>query len=122
VAIAKVTNATVVSTFYDGKAARVVEEYQARGETRKTYTVLWFQQPHNLTQGQAVTVSGPASVKIGKPYITGTGENREGKAELHINVTKFDPPASPNLGHVAETVSPVQQAWPDAAELGNAPF
>lgn len=119
-AIAKVTNATVVSTFYDGKAARVVEEYQARRETRKTYTVLWFQQPHNLTEGQTITVSGPASVKIGKPYITGTGENREGKAELHINVTNA--PASPNVGRVADTQQTVQQTWPEAAELNNAPF
>ncbi len=85
---ATVRNATVMSTFFDGKAARVAEEYTHRGEVRKNYTVLWFKDPHGLDKGDIITVTGLASVKMGKDYVTADGEKREGKPELHINVTE----------------------------------
>ena len=90
---ARVKDAKVVSTFFDGKGARVVEEYTVRGETRKSYTVLWFQQPHGLNTGDIVTASGVASVKMGKEYKTQDGELREPRPELHVNVTDSTQPA-----------------------------
>lgn len=97
-ALATVTNAKIISTFFDGKGARVAEEYQSRGETRKSYTVLWFQSPHGLNVGDVITASGAASVKMGKPWTTDSGEQREGKPELHINVTKTESESAPAGG------------------------
>jgi len=104
-AYASVRNAKVMSTFYDGKGARVAEEYTARGETRNSYTVLWFNEPHNLTQGDTVTASGVASVKMGNSYTTKTGEHREAKPELHINVSKVESETRP------ATVPEIQEVW-----------
>jgi hypothetical protein len=109
-AYATVRNAKVTAVFYDGKAARVAEEYQAQGQSRTSYTVLWFREPHNLQPGQTVTASGVASVKMGKSYTTQSGEHREGKPELHINVSKVDP-ASP------ASVADMQQLWPDVRQV-----
>jgi len=85
---ATVRNAQVVSTFFDGKGARVAEEYTIKGDVRKSYTVLWFKEPHGFQKGDVVTVTGNASVKMGNDYVTAEGEKREGKPELHINVTE----------------------------------
>jgi len=87
---ATIKNAKVMSTFFDGKGARVVEEYKVGTQTRKSYTVLWFQQPHGLDTGDVVTATGTVSVKMGKEYTTANGEHREARPELHINVTDVE--------------------------------
>ena len=94
---ATVRNATVVSTFFEGKGARVAEEYTVRGDVRKTYTVLWFKEPHGLDKGDVITVTGLASVKMGNDYTTADGEKREGKPELHINVSEPVKPTQPSF-------------------------
>lgn len=49
---------TVTRTFYQGKGAEVTEEFDIKGKPVKKRWSAWFEQPHGLTEGEPVTVSG----------------------------------------------------------------
>jgi len=51
-------------TFYDGKGAEVVESWQQGGETMTKKWSAFFEEPHGLTEGDQVEVSGIHGDKI----------------------------------------------------------
>lgn len=63
--MAKVTvEGTVARTFYNGKGAEVVEEFTVKSEPRKVRWACWFDEPHGLTEGQVVSVTGLHSDQV----------------------------------------------------------
>lgn len=48
----------VTRVFFDGRGAEVTEQYEIRGEARKTRWAAFFESPHGLEVGQQVEVSG----------------------------------------------------------------
>lgn len=55
---------TITRTFFDGKGAEVTESWQAQGETRTKRWAAFFEQPHGLSEGDVVEVSGMHGDKI----------------------------------------------------------
>ena len=51
-------------TFYDGKGAEVIESWQQGGETMTKKWSAFFNEPHGLTEGDQVEVSGIHGDKI----------------------------------------------------------
>jgi len=62
-AIVKV-NGSISRTFFDGKGAEVVESWQQGGETRTKRWAAFFEQPHGLSEGDQVEVSGMHGDKV----------------------------------------------------------
>ena len=56
---------TVTRTFYNGKGAEVTETFKKRdGGEGQTRWAAWFEQPHGLSEGDVVKVSGLHSDEI----------------------------------------------------------
>ena len=55
---------TVSRVFFDGKGAEVTESWEARGETRSKRWSAFFDQPHGLSESDAVEVSGMHGDKV----------------------------------------------------------
>ena len=56
---------TVTRTFFNGKGAEVQETFTKRdGSEGKTRWAAWFEQPHGLSEGDVVKVSGLHSDEI----------------------------------------------------------
>lgn len=62
-AITKVQGA-VTRTFFDGKGAEVTESWQQGGETRTRKWAAFFEEPHGLSEGDQIEVSGMHGDKI----------------------------------------------------------
>lgn len=57
--MAKVTvEGKVGRTFYEGRGAELIESFTVKGEPRSKRWSCWFDEPHGLTEGQVVTISG----------------------------------------------------------------
>lgn len=48
----------IARTFYGGRGAELVEEFTVKGEPRSKRWACWFEEPHGLSEGQQVTISG----------------------------------------------------------------
>lgn len=49
---------TVNRVFYQGKGAEVVEKFNVKGQPISKYWTVWFDEPHGLSEGDEVDVSG----------------------------------------------------------------
>lgn len=73
---------TVTSVFWNNMAAEITEFYTNKnGEQKQRRYKAWFEDPHTLSQGQNVSVSGQLSValelwkeKDGTPKMDNTGK------------------------------------------------
>lgn len=60
-----ILNAKVVRTFFDGKGATLVEEFEKRdGSTGSAYFTAFFTAPHGLEEGDAGVFKGNLSVTL----------------------------------------------------------
>jgi len=89
--IVKIKDATVTRVNKTGYGVQITEpEKQYNGRTFKgdRYTV-WFKEPHGLSVGDRVSLSGFLSAKVGEPWEDRNGEQRV-SVELSVNQPRID--------------------------------
>lgn len=91
-AIVKLKDVPVTYVNGRGFGVKVTETSESRGKAFKQQYTLWFDEPHGLTVGDVVSVSGFLSAKVG------TWQDREGNdrnsVELSVNkpeLTEHEP-------------------------------
>lgn len=89
-AFINVKDATVDRIIFNGKGARVYEEFTKRdGETGRAYFTAWFQNEiTEFNEGDLVNVSGNISVKVSE-YVDKEGIERT-SADVNINNAKAE--------------------------------
>jgi hypothetical protein len=110
-----VNNAMVERVFWEGKGAAVAERFTVQGQERTRRWSLFFDAPHNLREGQIVSVKGLFSDKpetyTRKDGGTGVTSNLTiNKPEL-IGVAEPEPPAKVNE-------AAINQVWPTVTPGG----
>lgn len=111
-AIVKV-NGSISRTFFDGKGAEVVESWQQNGETRTKRWAAFFDQPHGLSEGDQVEVSGMHGDKVDEWEKDGqtmhTVKRTLNKARIATREATSDP-AAPTAGEGWATTAPADSA------------
>lgn len=83
-----IVNGTVVRTFYNGKGVSIKETFTKRdGEEGSAYYSAFFQEPHNLDEGDSGTFKGNLSAKVNE--YEKDGETRR-NVDLTLNQTKVE--------------------------------
>jgi hypothetical protein len=96
---------TINRVFYQGKGAEVVEKFNVKGRDVSKYWSAWFENPHGLSEGDQVEVSGLHGDELNE--YEKDGETRRNVKRSINKATVKDHPAVP--------------AQPDADTWGNPP-
>lgn len=88
-AVVKIKDAQVTRVNSKGFGVKVTESNEYAGKTYKTQYTLWFTQPHGLSEGDVVSVSGFLGAKVGDPWTDRDGNERT-SVELSVNNPKLD--------------------------------
>jgi hypothetical protein len=89
-AIIKLKDAQVARLDSKGFGVQVFESNTFNGETRKTYWKVWFKEPHGLTEGDVVSLSGFHGDRIGEPYVDKDGVTQPGTIQRSINSPRIE--------------------------------
>lgn len=111
-AIVQLKDVVVSRVNRTGNGVKVLEENESGGKTYKTYYSVWFKEPHGLSEGDKVSLSGFLGAKIGDPWTDRDGNERQ-SVELSVN--------SPRLsgdGPVLAVESLEQQPWETSPASG----
>jgi hypothetical protein len=109
-AITKVRG-TITRTFYQGKGAEITEEFTVADRVVKKRWAAWFNEPHGLTEGQTVELSGLHDDKIDEWDDKDTGDKKRAvkrslnKAQI---VKSKDEPARE---HAHDQAAPAADSW-----------
>jgi len=106
-AIVKV-NGSISRTFFDGKGAEVVESWQQGGETRTKRWAAFFEQPHGLSEGDQVEVSGMHGDKVDQ-------WEKEGQTMHTIKRTLNKARVDGGAPSSATTSAPAEEPWATTA-------
>ena len=108
-AIVQLKDVTVSRVNRTGNGVKVLEESTSNGKTYKTYYSVWFTEPHGLSEGSVVSLSGFLGAKISDPWTDRDGNERT-SVELSVN--------NPRLQHdsvvaasVAALAAPAAESW-----------
>lgn len=111
-AIVQLKDVVVSRVNRTGNGIKVLEENESGGKTYKTYFSVWFKEPHGLSEGDKVSLSGFLGAKIGDPWTDRDGNERT-SVELSVN--------SPRLsgdGPAPAVESIQQQPWETSPASG----
>ena len=105
-AIVQLKDVTVSRVNSKGFGVKVLESSESNGKTYKTYYSVWFKEPHGLSEGSVVSLSGFLGAKISDPWTDRDGNERT-SVELSVN--------SPRLAGETQTAA----ATPDVGSAWN---
>ena len=109
-AIVQLKDVTVSRVNRTGNGVKVLEESNTNGKTYKTYFSVWFTEPHGLSEGDKVSLSGFLGARIGEPWTDRDGNTRT-SVELSVN--------NPRLSDGARVALPVQSgSWETSPASG----
>ena len=107
-AILNLKDVTVARLNNSGFGFSVLEQNESKGKTYKTYFSIWATEPHGLSVGDVISLSGFMSAKVGEPK-TGTDGVERRYAEISINSPRFET-HSGHSGPVRDS-EPVSDGW-----------
>ena len=93
-AIVQLKDVVVSRVNRSGNGVKVLEENTSNGKVYKTYYSVWFTEPHGLSEGDRVTLSGFLGAKIGEPWEDRDGNKRQ-SVELSVNNPRLSGTAEP---------------------------
>lgn len=104
-----VENALVERVFWEGKGAAVAESFTVQGSERTRRWSIFFDQPHNLQEGQVITVQGLFS---DKPE---TYQKKDGTLGVSSNLTINKPTVQGGQAPTNKVgVAAANEIWPSA--------
>lgn len=117
-AITKVQGA-VTRTFFDGKGAEVTESWQQGGETRTRRWAAFFEEPHGLSEGDQIEVSGMHGDKIDEWEKDGETRRTIKRTLNRARLATSDEPSAPESQNAPESApwdsEPSTGDWQTAA-------
>lgn len=106
----------ITRTFFDGKGAEVTESWQSNGDTMKKRWAAFFDQPHGLSEGDSVTISGMHSDKIDE--WDKDGQTRRA-VKRTLNKAKVEKPKGDSSQPVQSQPEPAGDVWNVPATYGD---
>jgi len=97
-AIVQLKDVVVSRVNRTGHGVKVLEESRTGDKTYKTYFSVWFKEPHGLSEGDKVSLSGFLGAKIGDPWTDREGNERT-SVELSVNSPRLS--ESPAIAQAA---------------------
>ena len=107
-AIVNLKDVTVERLNGKGFGVKVAEKFQVQGNDRKTQYTVWFKEPHGLSEGDIVSLSGFLSAKVGDPWTGQDGQERR-SVELSLNDPRIQA-GSDTSRQVSQSVAPAPTA------------
>lgn len=105
-------NGTITRTFFNGKGAEVTESWKSNGETMSKRWAAFFDQPHGLSEGDIVEVSGMHGDKL---------DEWEKDGETRRTVKRTLNKARLNSGNSSSTSAPASAPSDDAWHTAQVP-
>ncbi len=90
--------------FFEGKGAEIEEEFTVKGTQMSKRWTAWFDQPHGLTEGSVVKVSGLHSDELNEWQDKDSGETKR-SVKRSLNKARID--GTPAAASSAATTSEV---------------
>jgi hypothetical protein len=87
-AVVSLKNVEVARVNSKGNGVQVVERWQVKGADRSQRYTVWFDEPHNLREGDRIDVSGFLSVAV-EPWTDRDGNVRH-SARVSLNSPRMD--------------------------------
>ena len=116
-AIVQLKDVVVSRVNRTGNGIKVLEENESGGKTYKTYYSVWFKEPHGLSEGDKVSLSGFLGAKIGDPWTDRDGNERQ-SVELSVNSPRLSgETAAPGDESVAAAAVPSGGGWESDPDL-----
>lgn len=110
-------NGKITRTFFDGKGAEVTESWQQQGETKTKRWAAFFDQPHGLSEGDIVEVSGMHGDKVDE--WTDKEQQVRHTVKRTLNKAKLNGPQQP-------VTAPADEPWaatpPASGDVSNGGF
>jgi hypothetical protein len=107
-AILNLKDVTVARLNNSGNGFSVLEQNESKGKTYKTYFSIWATEPHGLSIGDVISLSGFLSAKVGDPWTGNDGQERR-SVELGINSPRMDK-ESTTSGHTSPS-NAITEPW-----------
>lgn len=119
-AIVKLRDVEVTRVNNSGFGVQVAEKFQVQGKDRQTRFTVWFEEPHGLTVGDRVSLSGFLGAKVGEPWVGQDGQERR-SVELSVNKPRIEDSANAgNGGGNSGHHSSGSQQWGNAPQMSDA--
>lgn len=88
-AVVRLKDVEVMRVNRTGNGVQVAEKFTAGGKERQTRFTVWFDEPHGLSVGDVVSVSGFLGAKVGDPWTGDDGVERR-SVELSVNRPRIE--------------------------------